>query len=385
MVLVLLLVLPSWFCQLKSQDEVSVGLYYKDKFRSFKLELVFGNLNIIRDGREVKQLGYGSKISIDVNGSNFHVYSDFEDYGESSDFQFIPENGKPEYYLQCTSPLSEKKWLNGSLHFMGGKPFILAKLPLEDYVGGVVQAESGIEQGTEYYMVQATISRTFLLTNWNKHRKEGFSVCDHTHCQVFHGLSKLSPYIKEGVNRSKGMVLVDKNLNLIDAVFHSNCGGATLNSEDYWSAPLPYLRNVIDSLCYEMPHAEWQRTIPKQEWLGYLQHNHGFPVQDSAALSWATSADYIDRGKYYRFHDWHVPLRTIRRDWKLRSTFFRIVDLGDNIRIEGKGFGHGVGLCQEGAMVRAKLENRFYDILHHYYQDVFIVDKNMLDTYKKDF
>lgn len=383
----LLIGLLSLFCiQLSAQEQVRLGLLHKSDFRSIKIQTGLDAIDLYRNGTLVKSLDGATVLRIDKQGNNFHFYTDFEDFGEDSKFELKqPEGKKNEYFLQVISPLSEKKWLNGDLEFNANNNFILAILDLEDYVGGVVQAESGVQQGVEYYKVQAIISRTFYNSSNGKHKDQGFNMCDKTHCQVFHGLSKLSENIREGVKQTKGKILVDSDLRYIETVFHSNCGGATLNSEDYWSGTLPYLRQQVDSLCTNMPHATWQRTIPKNEWLGYLSANHNFPMTDSAAIEWATSADYVDRGKYYKYHDWHIPLRTIRKDWKLRSTFFKIEDQGRDVRFLGKGFGHGVGLCQEGAMVRARTNINYSDILHFYYQDVFIIDKAELDYLKKEF
>lgn len=382
----LLVLLSLFYLEANAKEKVKLGLLHQSTFRSIKVQTGLGTVELHRNGTLVKRLDAGSIIRIDKNGDSYHFYSDFEDFGDDQKFELRqPKGEKNEYFLQVISPLSEKKWLNGDLLFDGTKNFILALLDVEDYVGGVVQAESGVEQGVEYYKVQAIISRTFYYSSNKKHQSEGFNMCDKTHCQVFHGLSKLSVNIQEGVRLSTGKVLVDSELRFIETVFHSNCGGATLNSEDYWGGNLPYLRQQVDSLCYSMPHATWQRTLPKTEWLGYLERNHNFPVQDSAALAWATGADYVERGKYYKYNNWHIPLRTIRKDWKLRSTFFKIEDLGVDIRFLGKGFGHGVGLCQEGAMVRARLSQNYSSILHFYYQDIFIVDKNDIEYLKSQF
>mgnify|MGYP005988526365 FL=1 len=380
------MLLNLFFLNAQATEKVRLGLLHNSTFRSMKIQTGMDEIELHRNGVLVKRLEAGSIIRIDKNGSTYRFYSDFEDFGEAQKFEIRqPKNKKSEYYLQVISPLSEKKWLNGNLFFDANEKFVLAILDVEDYVGGVVQAESGVEQGVEYYKVQAIISRTFYNSSNKKHIKEGFNMCDKTHCQVFHGLSKLSVNIQEGVRQTTGKVLVDSELRYIETVFHSNCGGATLNSEDYWGGNLPYLRQKVDSMCYTMPHATWQRTLPKTEWIGYLQRNHNFPTHDSAAMAWATGADYVERGKYYKYNNWHIPLRTIRKDWKLRSTFFKIEDLGQDVRFLGKGFGHGVGLCQEGAMVRARLAQSYSDILHFYYQDVYIVDKNMLSSLKSEF
>ena len=72
-------------------------------------------------------------------------------------------------------------------------------------------------------------------------------------------------------------------------------------------------------------------------------------------------------------------MRKIRDDWKLKSAYFQIHrDDGTHLILKGKGFGHGVGLCQEGAMEMAKAGYTFPDIIHFYFQNVLIVNYNKI-------
>ena len=75
----------------------------------------------------------------------------------------------------------------------------------------------------------------------------------------------------------------------------------------------------------------------------------------------------------------------IRNDWRLKSAQFDIIPNGHEIILKGKGFGHGVGLCQEGAMRMAKLGYSYAEILHFYYKDVHMINLESLDFFKQDF
>ncbi|HRD38480.1 MAG TPA: SpoIID/LytB domain-containing protein, partial [Bacteroidia bacterium] len=74
------------------------------------------------------------------------------------------------------------------------------------------------------YKVQAILARTFALEHLSKHVTEGFSLCDQVHCQAYYGKPRFAD-IFNSVNDTKGKVVVDENLNLIVAAFHSNSGG----------------------------------------------------------------------------------------------------------------------------------------------------------------
>jgi stage II sporulation protein D len=77
-----------------------------------------------------------------------------------------------------------------------------------------------------------------------------------------------------------------------------------------------------------------------------------------------------------------IPRRAMRTDLKLRSTHFDIEHTSEEVIFKGRGFGHGVGLCQEGAMRMSKLGYSYKDIIHFYYTDVHLIQRRMLWFFK---
>ena len=117
-----------------------------------------------------------------------------------------------------------------------------------------MQAEAGKGHWLEYYKLQSVSCRTYALANKRRHAGEGFEVCDATHCQVFHGRNKQDS-IRLAVALTRDLVVVDSDIRLIHATFHSNCGGETMNAEDVWSKSEPYLISTIDTFCLHEPHS----------------------------------------------------------------------------------------------------------------------------------
>jgi stage II sporulation protein D len=177
--------------------------------------------------------------------------------------------------------------------------------------------------------------------------------------------------------QTKSLVIVDDNANLITAAFHSNCGGRTNNSENVWSRPLSYCRAVEDTFCMKMPNSNWEKRIPLQEWTRYLE---------SKKIESTDSANYAyfpgEKEVYYREGNTKVPLVTMRKDLKLKSTYFSAHQDGNDIVLIGQGFGHGVGLCQEGAIRMAQLGYGFEDIIHFYYTQVKIIPYQYIAFFK---
>ncbi len=310
---------------------------------------------------------------------------------------------------------------------------IINDVNFEKYIAGVVESEGGSKAPLEYYKAQAILCRTYASKYYTKHLHEGFNLCDAEHCQAYKSRCSYNPAILDAALQTAGLVVVDSSRNLISATFFANSGGQTVNSEDVWLTAVPYLRSIQDTFSIGMRGYEWHKEISVQEWKQYLQ-SKGFsfePYQtftpftidssktpcdslvyiedeqsmrdslysaDSLAIVTIDSCqqytydtiwhvksqinfpiDYTfeqkERKKYFSFRecDTLLRLREIRSDWKLRSTFFTITQNNNTIVFNGKGYGHGVGLSQEGAMRMADLQYTYDQIIKYYFTGVQIM------------
>jgi len=289
------------------------------------------------------------------------------------------------YNLKSLTPArAEEKYDQGVRVMANSKSLLLTALiqDFEGYVAGVIEAESGKEQGLEYYKVQALICRTYALSNKRRHEKEGFNLCDQVHCQVYHGMSRFNPDILEATKFTEGQVVVDSQMNLINATFHSNCGGHTVNSEEVWSKALPYLRAKEDPFCLSGKHATWESKILRSAWLDYLETSAG----DLSKVGSLELYSYKPGGRstHMLLADYSFPLKDIRSRWFLNSTYFEMYVEGETLTLKGRGFGHGVGLCQEGAMEMIKKGFSYQEVLAFYYTDVHLVHLSVIDFFKKN-
>jgi stage II sporulation protein D len=177
--------------------------------------------------------------------------------------------------------------------------------------------------------------------------------------------------IGEAVAASKGFIVTDVNNALIDAVFHSNSGGQTANSEDVWGGSLSYLRSVEDTFSLAGNHACWQLRLSEEEWQKYLNKSFGMET-----VNWNT-LDSIRYEMSTENEDFNPLL--VRKDWRVQSDRFVVSKEDDWVVLEGQGFGHRVGLSQEGAHRMAELGYSFEAIIKHYYSNVEVID---LDTWR---
>ena len=260
---------------------------------------------------------------------------------------------------------------------------ITRALPLEDYVRGVVAAEGSMEQEPEALKALAIASRTFVLKNLGRHERDGYDFCTSTHCQRYRevGLDSpddVSPAVSEAVEATKGEVLRDDHDQLADSYFSASCGGATANAATLWggNAP-PYLQGVRDEYCPSEAHHSWTDVISQAQLLKALQSDPrtnigGRLVNVSVLRTDATGRAEliaIEGNRRIIIKGWDFKIIVGRAlGWNLlKSSRFEIAHSGANFIFRGSGFGHGLGLCQEGAHVMAARGASYRQILGKYF------------------
>ncbi len=251
-----------------------------------------------------------------------------------------------------------------------GTILLINRCDIETYIAGVVKAEGGSGKNEEYFKTQAILARTYIYKYLDKHMADGYNLCDETHCQVFNGLSG-DPAINRATLETRGLVILSHDSALISSAFHSNCGGETAIPENVWLTGMPYLRSVTDPWCVSSPDSKWEKRVSLKEWTGLLK-NLGYSggTNDPALFTFIQKS----RQDYYRAGSFTVPLRIIRTEMNLRSTFFSVIADGDSLILKGRGYGHGVGLCQEGAMSMAGKGFGYRQIIDFYYNGVLVTD-----------
>ena len=276
------------------------------------------------------------------------------------------------FTLKGSSPITKIHSYHGSLllSVVKGKLQPINTVSLDDYLAGVVESEGGGGKHLEYYKVQAVMSRSYALKNSSRHQKEGFQLCDDVHCQAYHNRCRTEMKIKEAVNATRGEVIVDQKGNIITTYFYANCGGQTSPASYVWNTDVSYCESFIDTFCIHTKQANWEKRIPKAKWESFIQKEYGINLSDSTLKSVAYSFKQEQRKAFYIHPSLGIPLRDLRSEFGLKSTFFDVSLIGEEVVLNGKGFGHGVGLCQEGAMQMAKLGYHYSQIALFYFTEV---------------
>ncbi|WP_053957009.1 SpoIID/LytB domain-containing protein [Inediibacterium massiliense] len=141
---------------------------------------------------------------------------------------------------------------------------VINQLGLEEYLYGVLPKEISGDWPIEAQKAQAVAARSYTLVNMNKHKAYGFDLCSSTDCQVYGGYSSEKPRSNEAVDQTRGKIMTYEG-KAVTALYHSNSGGHTEDSENIWSNPIGYLRGVDDPYSIGAPNSEWTVVYTKKQ------------------------------------------------------------------------------------------------------------------------
>lgn len=367
-------------------QEIKIGVLRHYKIKSIELTCQKGDYTLFEGEKELLYLKEGDKVNFkSVNGLVSFYYNGLNHTGKL--FQLIPIDTAQIVRLKCVQPNVKFRSYYDAIQIKANSSLltVINKVDMEHYLGGVIESEGGGGKHIEYYKVQALMSRTYAYKNLKRHMKDGFSLCDEVHCQAYHNRLIYTPDIHKAVIATKGEVLVDSQNRLIGSYFSANCGGQTCDASYIWKSSLPFLESFRDTFCINTKQALWTKKISKDAWFSYIEKKCGqtiFKMYNIENLVNEFSQDY--RKAFYIHPSLGIPLRDLRFKFKLKSTFFTTKIEGDYVIVSGRGFGHGVGLCQEGAMGMANNGYNYRQIALFYFENVSVVNR-LRKIYFEDF
>ncbi len=292
---------------------------------------------------------------------------------------------------------------------------VILELPLEQYLCGVVPYEIGTDSPLEALKAQAVAARSETIVALNKGMYHGdhYDICSDVECQVYGGIAKRTSAIMQAVEETHGLILSDHGTP-INAYYASNCGGFSEDIENIWpqrSGPKPYWsghpdcdNDIYQNLSTEQRLRAWLSGDPNVNC--NPKHTPGLSEWNRKYFRWKIQTsidtlsmwiakkkdigrvlkiDSLERGVSgrilkavfigtrgsYRVND-QLEFRQI---WNppLRSSCIILDPEGapgspTAFLISGAGWGHGVGMCQSGAIALALVRKGFREILNHYYR-----------------
>lgn len=280
-----------------------------------------------------------------------------------------------------------ERWYQDVLHVYisqtDNKLTAVNQVGFEKYVAGVVESEGGAFPEPEFFKAQAVIARTFAMKNLKKHINEGYNLRDDVSSQVYHSRAYLknAEMIIEATKATADSILVDQFGYPLSTLFHANSGGQTANAGDVWSNDILYLRSRPDPFSVNQTSFRWEKSINKNELIAYLARQFNTSANDSALINAWENFVQPQRKAYFTYNGNRLKLTQIRHRFNLRSTFFDVHHSGQNYVLKGRGYGHGVGLSQDGAINMSNSGFSFKDILYFYYENSELVNlKELFDS-----
>jgi stage II sporulation protein D len=278
---------------------------------------------------------------------------------------------------------------------------LVNEVPLEDYLRGVLPEEIGNPPATDFEAVkaQAVAARTYTLSYLSRRADLGFDLWATVEDQVYGGTARENAQASRAVQETRGEILLSDGVP-IRALYSSACGGRTSNVEDVWPWPwTSYLRSVRDAedekltgYCSLSANYRWKEEWPVDQFVATLRK---YAPAEGASVA-ALDGQLLDVRIEQRSRSGRVALLVVettegdcvlhgdRTRWALRrpgteailrSSFFKIgiqrAADGAPLKViaSGGGNGHGIGMCQWGAMGMARAGKNYREILRHYYKD----------------
>ena len=250
-------------------------------------------------------------------------------------------------------------------------------MPMDEYIAGVLAGETGNFKSEETLKAMAVTARTYALHFGARHAVDGFDFCDSTHCQNLR-MSEVTPRLRKIVESTAGEVLWYDG-EPAATYYYANCGGTTedgryILGNDEQRAP--YLKQHPDTYCVRSSNNRWHSEVSKQE-LQHALEMEGVAVPgrlQSVSVARRTASSRVEFVTVTGSHAITVPGLTFRSavgrniGWdRLKSNWYDVRVEGDRVVFNGRGAGHGVGLCQVGAEVMGEEGNSYREILSFYY------------------
>ncbi len=269
-----------------------------------------------------------------------------------------------------------------------GTLLVVNVVGLEDYVKGVLYHEISHRWPIEAIKAQAVATRTYALYRRQTTTNADFDVTNDIYSQVYGGRTSEHYRTNLAVDETKGEVLVYQD-QILPAYFHATCAGHTEDVSELWKQDLPPLKGVPCDFCKNSPHYYWNKNLRSKDVQDKL-------LQAGYKLGLIKEIKVVERNQSGRIR----KLAILGRDGKttmisgkdfrniigpniIRSNNYDVVMKGYYFDVVGKGWGHGVGLCQWGAEEMSRQHYKYDEILQYYYPGADLTDYHKINFDKK--
>lgn len=316
------------------------------------------NLKVVTSDEQVINNTNNKEINIKFDGKNINLN------GKNFKLNNFPQNGA--FLISSDSPIyvdKIKRNYGGAISFRvnNKKLDIVNRVEMDEYLKGVLPKEMSPSFPMESLKAQALCSRSFAINNYNKFIKDGYNLDDTTRSQVYYGKDVEEKTTNKAVEETIGQV-IKYDGKVAETIFCASSGGYTVASSEAWGGnSVPYLISKEDPYSvhpwkYELKNSDLKKLNLSDVFSVSLDYNNSNRVNN---LTFSTSKGDVK----IKATDFRQKIgNTI-----IKSTLFDVNVIGNKVFVSGKGYGHGVGMSQYGAVEMAKKGSNYKDIIGFYF------------------
>lgn len=263
-----------------------------------------------------------------------------------------------------------------------GRWLFINELPVEEYLAGVLPHEMQADWPQEALRAQAIVSRTFAYYHIERKKKKPYQLRATVKSQVFRGMEKVNAKVTEAVKSTSGQVILYEG-KIIQSFFHASSGGVTELGDNVWqSGRYPYTQTRKVDYGKSFPSYDWEYSMDTLDFLAFIKKKYSFDRVKSFRISKRSESGRAISFQILGYKNENLVNQRIKANnfrihfgaRKIKSLLFQMKS-GNNGKIvfSGKGYGHGVGMCQWGAFDMAKAGMQAEDIIRYFYKNISIV------------
>ncbi len=296
---------------------------------------------------------------------------------------------KEQFFLKgdtlLVSSLAAIQWRDQALDFKiqlkfkNNKYYLIGEMSMDRYLSGVVGHEMPGSWPKEALKAQTIASRSYAYWKMQSNRNDIYDLRPSVMDQVFQlprwgESTSLPKNVETAITSTSDEILIEEQKKVLKAYFHSDCGGATTTPGKAWGEKSRWVTSVKDPYC-KARESQWDSRWTQAKIQSRLMQEFILPtgmnlkdviVRQQLDSPRVESVDFLFSSGVFKRLSGEQFRRLMGYD-KIRSTTFQVAKRNDEWVFAGRGFGHGVGMCQHGARSMAQLGMNYRQILEHYY------------------
>ena len=249
---------------------------------------------------------------------------------------------------------------------------VVNHIDVESYIRGVLYHEVSHRWSIDAIMAQAVVARTYALYQAKVNESRDYDLTNDIYSQVYGGRTSEKYRTNKAVNRTLGEYLTFEG-NIFPTYYHATCAEHTEDASNLWDIDLPPLKGVECDFCDKSPHFRWKKNLRlKDIQVKLMKAGKKIGLIKEINILEKNQSDRIERLEIVDRRDSKIYLsgkefRMIVGPNIIKSTNFTVTMRGYYADFIGKGWGHGVGLCQWGAKNMSECGFKYDEILKYYY------------------